>query len=122
MAPASISAAHVVEDGDTFPVLIEAKGTVRTVDGKVAWIDKDYDLALIVLETVVFPSVDLSCRQVVIGEQVETVGYPMDVGLPRTWGRVSAPERERSDWLSAFVVDMTIGLGMSGSPLLDREA
>jgi S1-C subfamily serine protease len=30
-----LTAAHVVDDGDTFPVLIESKGTVRTVDGKV---------------------------------------------------------------------------------------
>jgi S1-C subfamily serine protease len=116
-----LTAAHVVEDGDIFPVLIEAKGTVRTVDGKVAWVDKDYDLALVVVPTVVFPSVDLSCRQPVIGEQVEAVGYPLDVGLAHTWGRVSAPERERGDWLNSFIVDMTIGLGMSGGPLLDRR-
>jgi serine protease Do len=112
----------MVDDGDTFPVLIESKGTVRTVDGKVAWIDKEYDLALVVLPTVVFPSVDLSCRQPVIGEQVEAVGYPLDVGLAHTWGRVSAPERERGDWLSAFVIDATVGRGMSGGPLFDRAA
>jgi S1-C subfamily serine protease len=117
-----LTAAHVVEDGYIFQVLIEAKGTVRTVDGKVAWIDQDYDLALIVVPTVVFPSVDLACRQPVIGEQVEAVGYPMDVGLAHTWGRISAPERERGDWLSAFVIDATVARGMSGGPLFDREA
>lgn len=111
-----LTAAHVVED--------EAQVTVKTDKGEkftanVLWRNKAYDVAL--LSSDARPGVArLECANPIGGEHVVAIGNPNDMAFVRTYGHIAVQQpRKYGPWESVIVVDITVGPGVSGGPLLD---
>lgn len=93
--------------------------------GTVRWYDVASDTALLSLDKPLAGSVaaDLSCNtsDAVVGDELETVGNPLNFTNLHTWGRV-AKNKEAYDIdadhhaLVALIGDMTIAPGNSGGP------
>jgi S1-C subfamily serine protease len=113
-----LSAWHVVDEQEN----ITAKDTNGvTHNAEVMWSNKTYDVALLRISD--FKNVSqrsLSCRYLDKGEQLSFEGNPFSFEILTSWGRVSKSEiREIGDWKEAYVIDGTLGPGMSGGPAYD---
>lgn len=116
-----LTAAHVTENDPT--------GTVTDTTGlklkyEVLWVNKTYDLSLIRVEFGGnwLGTSSLTCRHASVGEPVEIVGNPLDLGNIHTWGRVSGPDIPGiGDWKVVFTADALSGPGNSGGPVFDAN-
>lgn len=113
-----LTAAHVV---DAEP-MVKIRDTLnRTVPGAVLWVNKAYDLALVLIDKPVMDATPLNCAvRPKVGDEISAIGNPMNLLFVHTWGRVAAPVQERMLWKAAFIGDLTIAPGMSGGPIFDR--
>lgn len=120
-----VTAAHVVEDQRKAVIATEENSA--KVDAAVAWVAKEYDIALLKVDTTnvyqpTFRVVRMDCRNPTVGETVSAVGYPLDFGKITTKGQIAGKAQKYGDWKSAVFVDITGGPGMSGGPVLSAAS
>jgi S1-C subfamily serine protease len=113
-----LTAAHVV---DAEPVVKVRDTLNHTVSGAVLWVNKAYDLALVLIDKPGMDATPLNCAvRPKVGDEISAIGNPLNLLFIHTWGRVAAPTQERMMWKAAFIADLTIAPGMSGGPIFDR--
>ena len=124
-----ITAAHVTTD------VADIKGRMwvivggKKLLGRLLYADLDIDVAIIQVATDAALSANhLACggaAPLIIGAEIEAVGYPLGIGLTHTWGRVAAPAMRRgtnaTDRSVSFIADMTVAPGNSGGPVADMH-
>lgn len=114
-----VTAAHVV-GGETGLTLKSSAGDVQK--GTVLWANKTYDIALIKAERPArMASANLDCRNAEVGERVSAEGNPVALEFVTAYGAIAGSPREIGPWKSAFVVDGTIVMGMSGGGVFDAK-
>lgn len=114
-----VTAAHVV-GGETGVKLKSSVGDVQR--GTVLWANRAYDIALIKAERPArMASANLDCRNAEVGEHVTAEGNPATLEFVTAYGAVAGAPREMGPWKSAFVVDGTIVMGMSGGGVFDAK-
>jgi putative serine protease PepD len=98
----------------------------------VLWMDETRDVAMLkITDPHAFekaPKARLSCDSpdAVIGTKVHSIGYPLDLGLTHTWGRVgSKPWKHRTEddgsgGETYQTLDIAIAPGNSGGPIFDQ--
>lgn len=107
-----------------------AKGSVLTVrtqggdtaEARLLWKNDAYDVALLRVDGL--PSLGVSplqCEAAPVGMQVKAIGNPGPYDFAHSWGRISAPAKERFFWKSAALVDIHSGPGASGGPILNMR-
>jgi S1-C subfamily serine protease len=114
-----VTAAHVV-GGETGFTLKSSAGDVQK--GAVLWASKTYDIALVRAERPArLAAAKLACRDATVGETVTAEGNPATLEFVTAYGAVAGAPREMGPWKSAFVVDGTIVMGMSGGGVFDAK-
>lgn len=112
-----ITAAHVV--GKNAKVKLRSDGSEEQ-DAEVLWVSPQYDIAYVRASHPERLGVaELSCRELVPGENIRAVGNPGPMEFVTAWGRVSGKPRKVGPWTSAYVTDLTIVPGQSGGPIFD---
>lgn len=113
-----VTAAHVVRESKIVDI---SDSLLLTQKGDVLWVDKDYDIALIRIQS--FAAIKASPLECVtpapIGSEIQAVGHPGELRYVHTWGRVSATAGKVGPWKMVFIADLTIAPGMSGGPVLN---
>lgn len=96
--------------------------------GRLLYADTDMDVAVIKVDLnpalVVNTMVCADHSELALGTEIEAIGYPLEIGLTHTWGRVAAPVLRRggADDLSiSFIADLTVAPGNSGGPVVDMH-
>lgn len=113
-----LTAAHVTEKGDV--KIKDDQGNSQ--DGELLWQNEKYDIALIrVSDPSKLNAAELSCRQVGQGERVTAFGSPFSLDFLKFNGWIAGVERKVGPWATAYIVDITVGPGMSGGPLVDHK-
>lgn len=114
-----VTAAHVL--GDTGSVKLKSSAG-DTQSGSVLWANKTYDIALVRAERPArLAAAKLACRDATVGETVTAEGNPATLEFVTAYGAVAGAPREMGPWKSAFVVDGTIVMGMSGGGVFDAK-
>lgn len=116
---------HVVRDADSIQVILQDR---RRLSAQVVGIDSLIDIALLKVDAVDLPVVELgNSSQLRIGDWVLAIGYPLGMGTTLTHGIVSALGREadviggRFGIESFIQTNAVINPGNSGGPLLDLQ-
>jgi S1-C subfamily serine protease len=113
-----LTAWHVVDDEND----IKAKDTKGVEhDTELMWSNKTYDVALLrIKDFKKLQSRSLSCRYLDQGEQLSFEGNPFNFDTLTSWGKVSKSAITTvADWKEAYIIDGTLGAGMSGGPAID---
>lgn len=112
---------HVVESANEVMILI-ADG--RSLRGRIVTTDPAHDLALVKVEMTTRPLTIRDSRNLAVGEDVFTVGYPLPPvqGLdPKTtFGRVNALSGIQGN-TRHLQIDVPVQPGNSGGPLIDSK-
>jgi serine protease Do len=114
-----LTAFHVVDD-EAHISIKDTNGIVHNTE--LMWANKTYDVALLRISD--FKNVksrSLSCRYLDQGELLSFEGNPYTLDLLTSWGHLAKSQIAKvGDWKEAYVVDGTLGPGMSGGPAIDR--
>ena len=113
-----LTAAHVVGAESAAKIVLDDG---KTVEGRVVWTSKTYDVALIHVDGKFNAKrAYIDCRNPRIGEAVHEDGNPAGMKFIHMSGRVSGNVQEYGpQWKSAYTVDMSVISGMSGGGLLN---
>jgi S1-C subfamily serine protease len=122
---AIITAAHVAkpigDDGNGHVKIIKDDG--KSLNATVTWYNEVTDVALLTLDGASdLPAADLACNlpDVTVGEELLSIGNPLDLSNIHTYGRV-AGKVDMRDGKVTFIADVTIGPGNSGGPMFTRD-
>lgn len=118
-----VTAAHVVADG-VYQVTLRAGALSFT--GNVLWVDEKRDVAVLQAEPPSpMPMAKLTCdgrADAEVGTPVHSIGYPLNLGLVETWGRVAGGVVKIEDISQReLVTNLTIAPGNSGGPVFDDQ-
>jgi S1-C subfamily serine protease len=113
-----MTAAHVVADATDVEIKTDLG---KSMNGKVVWVSKDYDVAMISTDADHLSASRLSCQPLSVGQSVKAEGNPGILDFMSSWGRIASQEAPRGDWRSSVIVDITIAPGSSGGPLFDDQ-
>lgn len=113
-----LTAGHVVADDDSFEVRYDGGEPRPAV---VLWQDTVHDVAILasMLQRPNNPA-PLECGAAVpVGEPIEVVGLPLDLGFVHTWGRIASGIKLYADkaWAVSQIADVAIAPGNSGGPV-----
>jgi S1-C subfamily serine protease len=117
-----LTAGHVAgEPGNDLTELTAVSDRGDKAKAKVLWANHAYDIALLRLaEPLAVAASRLYCTDPFVGEDVIAKGNPGPLNFVTTYGHVASTISEIGPWLRAYVVDITLGHGMSGGPVLDK--
>ena len=113
-----VTAAHVV--GKETKVKLRSEGG-KPIEGTVLWSNAAYDVALIQTDASAFGSAKLSCGEAKRGDTITAMGNPLGIEFVSSTGKIAGKPRKVGPWLSVFVTDMTIVMGMSGGPVFNED-
>lgn len=116
-----LTVAHVVDDLETVSV---KKENGEVVTGKILWTNKNKDLALVKIDNSdSLIASNLSCRNPIKGEYVETTGNPIREEFVTTHGYVAKVNSSYNQSIErySFIADITVGEGNSGGGVLDKD-
>ena len=121
-----LTAAHCFDDG--LPPLVLRDGKRHPTS--VLWANREYDVAMLLVDGLSAPTVSFSCLDPRVGDVVVTAGYSAITDLNHYffWGRVAGPAERRGEpgkvdkddkpipsWPWSMVVDVITIPGQSGS-------
>lgn len=100
--------------------------TVKTDDGRsltpeIMWANSAYDIALLRVDPAGVSSRALRCTDPLRGDAVWSLGNPLGLKFVAFYGHISGSARPLGDWASVLILDITVGPGMSGGPLIDSS-
>lgn len=124
-----ITAAHVARmagDDKKFRITYVDPKTHKDVVlfGTVKWMDSDTDTAEITIDKAPgLEAANLACElpDVSVGTRVTSIGYPLELGLVETWGRIAERNLIGSDGTKYTVANLTVAPGNSGGPVFDEK-
>jgi S1-C subfamily serine protease len=113
-----LTAAHCFPDVRSINVITD-RGNVAPAS--IMWTNTAYDVALIRADFEA-ASAEITCRALQRGDHVVAYGYPFGIDRVETLGRVASNDHLDVPrmWRDVLVVDMTVGPGSSGGPLMYR--
>lgn len=117
-----ITVKHALSD-DSDGVLLKSTKWETPVSADVLWTSEIYDIAYLDAEgELEIDHYDISCKPLIVGQELEFHGNPGSLEDIITYGRVSN-SNEISDfiWKSVVVVNTTILPGMSGGAVLNAN-
>ena len=117
-----LTAAHVALGEAGLVKVIAADGKEKFAT--VAWLNMDYDLALLrirgdVPETLL--KSEVSCKTPAIGERIEAYGSPGANDFLTMKGYVAGGVTSKDKWKEVISADLTILPGMSGGPVFNSK-
>lgn len=111
-----ITNAHVIENKNNIKVQVYND---KEYSAQVIALDKDLDMAIIKIEDVILPILEISdYNNILIGNDVYAVGAPKNMSYTLTKGILSAKDRVIGSY-AYLQTDASINSGNSGGPLLD---
>ena len=116
-----VSNYHVIQGAETITI---NTGFGKTYEAEIVGFDADNDFSLLKIDDQDLPCINLgNSDDLVIGEQVVAIGYPLDSGCATlTVGYISAKDRIISTdgrTINMLQTDAAINSGNSGGPLLN---
>lgn len=127
-----LTAAHVVqeiktdnsESGTTND--LKTPVVIKTFDdkeylGSVLNLDASQDLAVVETAPVFGVTAAIQCVDAKPGQKIWSIGHPLILRDIYTFGYVSSYSSGKWYWSSVQVVDLTVGLGMSGGPVFNHQ-
>ena len=109
---------HVVEGYDTVTVKVEE---TRTVSGEVVGYDDGLDLAVVKIEGGPWPYMSISTIRPSVGDEVLTIGYPLDLPGESTVTRGSVSAFRPESRLTWIQTDAAINPGNSGGAAITLD-
>ena len=113
-----LTAAHVVGSKSVLELKM-ADGRVTSAD--VLWSNSEYDIALMRTSAFIPSSSHVQCRAPAVGEEISTIGSPIQFEFVSAFGHVASDPRQYGKWKSVSVTDMTVVMGQSGAPVFDNR-
>lgn len=114
-----LTAAHVMDkEGE------DVSFSINGITPKLLWMSKDYDVALLRVDVKVGEPRHLACRDLTIGEEIWTSGFPLGVDVPiTTRGIVSSKVAKFNEkrWNEFFFTDAVGDQGLSGGGVMDKN-
>jgi serine protease Do len=115
-----ITAAHVVNGMEPLRITDDG-GAIHKAERM--WANTVFDLAMVKMETPDDVAVsEMICTIPEVGDLVEAVGYPLNLGKVHSWGTVSSGARSIDGaWRMANSTDMSLIFGQSGGPVFNPQ-
>lgn len=116
----AVTNAHVVLFGPdnfkTFSLQVQVGSrAARSLDARIVKLDRQRDLALIKFDTAAAPIVPLKSVDIIPGQQIAVLGFPLKYELAVNAGRVTGPHPPR------WVTDAAVNPGSSGGPVFNDD-
>ena len=116
-----LTSAHIIGDDPKVRVVAEDG---RSLVGSLIRVDKERDLALLLLPTGTYPSAKLGTNaDVILGAPATVIGYPINMTGPATvaTGVVSRLLDDTKSKRKVIQTDAAINMGNSGGPIVDSQ-